>query len=163
MTQEELPLLGPIKVDCPCGCGLFGVQRKKAWGDGLRHVRRCECRRCRGSRQRPNARRREHVVAKALGGERDVLSGALSGADVRAHLWSFEETSNESIVRGIRRWWTSKGVRRKVARLYQRGGEAHALVLSWDGRPQLVVTTWEDFVGQFPNQAGGQVGDNERE
>lgn len=154
MSDNELPLPGPIKVDCPCGCGLFGAQVKRARGDGLRHVRLCQCRRCQGSRHRPKARRRENAIAAALGGERDVLSGALSGADVRAHLWSFEETSNVAITRGIKRWWESKGVRKKVARLYGRHGEAHALVLSWDGRPQLVVASWEDFVGQFPLQEG---------
>jgi hypothetical protein len=69
-------------------------------------------------------------------------------------MWSFEETSNEAVVRGFRRWWTSKTVRSKVARLNARHGEAHALILSWDGRPQAVITAYEDFVGQFPNQTG---------
>ena len=89
-----------------------------------------------------------------LGGAREPLSGGLSGADVRAGLWSFEETSNQTVTRGFRRWWTSKTVRTKTARLFDRHGEAHGLILSWDGRPQVVVTPYEDFVGQFPAQTG---------
>ena len=147
--SAQLPLPGPQKVTCPCTCGTFGTPRRKAWGDGLRHVRGCPCRRCAGSRHAGKARRRENRIAADLGGAREVMSGALSGADVKAGGWSFEETSNEAVVRGIRRWWTSQTVRRKVARLYARHGEAHALILSWDGRPQLVVTSYEDFVGQF--------------
>ncbi len=142
------------KLDCPCGCGTYGMPRRKAWGDGLRHVRLCPCRRCAGSRHRGKANRRENRIAADLGGNREPLSGGLSGADVRAHMWSFEETSNEAVVRGFRRWWTSKTVRSKVARLNARHGEAHALILSWDGRPQAVITAYEDFVGQFPNQTG---------
>lgn len=145
----QLPLPGPERADCPCGCGLYGVQRRRAWGDGLRHVKRCQCRRCQGSRHSRKASRRERRIAADLGGSREPMSGNLSGADVKAGGWSFEETSNEAVVRGIRRWWTSATVRRKVARLYARHGEAHALILSWDGRPQLVVVSYEDFVGQF--------------
>lgn len=142
------------KLDCPCNCGTFGMPRKRAWGDGLRHVRGCPCRRCAGSRHKGKASVRERRIAADLGGAREILSGALSGADVKAHMWSFEETSNEAVVRGFRRWWTSKTVRSKVARLFARHGEAHGLILSWDGRPQVVVTPYEDFVGQFPNQTG---------
>jgi hypothetical protein len=143
------------KIECPCLCGTFGMPRKRAWGDGLRHVRGCPCRRCVGSRHSGKAGKRERRIAADLGGSREPLSGGLSGADVRAHMWSFEETSNETVVRGFRRWWTSKTVRTKTARLFARHGEAHGLILSWDGRPQVVVTPYEDFVGQFPNQTGG--------
>ena len=139
------------KVPCPCGCGTFGMPRKRAWGDGLRHVRGCGCRRCVGSRHRAKASKRERRIAADLGGSREILSGALSGADVVAHMWSFEETSNESVVRGFRRWWTSKTVQRKLTRLMARGG-ARGFVLSWDGRPQVVIAPYEDFVGQFPMQ-----------
>lgn len=55
-------------------------------------------------------------------------------------------------MRGLRRWWTSKQMQTKVARLLARDGEAHAFVASWDGRPQLVVVPYEDWVGQFPYQ-----------
>lgn len=146
----QLPLQGPQKVACPCGCGVFGTPRKKAWGDGLRHVRGCApCNRCAGSRHGRNASRRERRIATDLGGAREPMSGALSGADVKAGGWSFEETTNEAVVRGFRRWWTSKTVRTKTARLLARHGEAHALILSWDGRPQCVVVPYADFVGQF--------------
>lgn len=150
--SDKLPLPGPERADCPCGCGLYGVQRRKAWGDGLRHVKLCGCRRCVGSRQTGKARRREKRIAADLGGTREPFSGALSGADVKAGLWSFEETSNETVVKGFRRWWTSKTVTKKTARLFARHGEARALVLSWDGKPQVVITPYVDFVGQFPHQ-----------
>lgn len=146
-------LPGPDKLDCPCGCGKFGTPRRKAWGDGLRHVNLCPCQRCVGGRQRGKSRRRENRIAKDLGGTREPLSGGLSGADVVTHMWSFEETSNQAVVRGFRRWWTSKTVTTKVARLFARPGEAHALVLSWDGMPQVVITPYRDFVGQFPHQS----------
>lgn len=147
--SEQLPLQGPVKQTCACGCGLFGSPKRKAFGDGLRHIRGCECRRCRGSHYARNAGRRERRIASDLGGAREPFSGALSGADVKAGGWSFEETSNEAVVRGFRRWWTSKTLRRKTARLFARHGEAHALILSWDGRCQVVITAYDDFVGQF--------------
>jgi hypothetical protein len=145
---DQLPLPGPVKIACPCGCLLFGTPKKKAWGDGLHHVRACQCRRCKGGRTSSTARRRENRIARDTGGTREPMSGNLSGKDVTIGLWSIEETANEAIVRGIRRWWTSKGVRTKMARLMARHGEAHSLVCSWDGRPQIVVTPYEDWVGQ---------------
>jgi hypothetical protein len=146
-----LPFQGPDKLDCPCGCGLFGTPVRRARGDGLRHVRGCPCRRCKASRVKPRARRRENRVAKDLGGTRDIMSGAITGADVTAGLWSFEETSNVALVRGLRRWWESKQIRTKMARLEARP-DLHAFVASWDGRPQLVVSPYEDFTSAFPHQ-----------
>lgn len=143
-----------VTVDCPCGCGKHGTPRKRAWRDGLRHVRLCECNRCDAPRHKRDASIREREIAADLGGTREPMSGALSGADVVAHMWSFEETSNETIVRGFRRWWTSKTVQRKLVRLMARAG-AHGFIVSWDGRPQVVISPYEDFVGQFPNQTGG--------
>lgn len=158
-------LPGPDKRYCPCNCGTFGTPRKKAWGDGLRHVRGCPCRRCVGSRQRGKASRRERQVAFDLDATREPMSGALSGADIIGHLWAFEETANVAVTRGFQRWWTSKTVRSKTARLFARHGEARALVLSWDGRPQVVVTPYDDFVGQFPNQSShpGQRPDDDHD
>lgn len=154
----QLLLPGPERHECPCGCGQYGVLRRKAWADGLRHVKLCPCRRCESSRFSRRAKRRETRIARDLGGAREPFSGALSGADVRAGLWSFEETSNEAVVRGFRRWWTTKTVTKKLARLFARHGEAHGLVLSWDGKPRVVIVEYADFVGQFGAQVAGVCG-----
>lgn len=138
-----------LKLDpqpCPCGCGTVGQPRRKVWQDGLApHSRGCPCRRCVGGRQRGKSRQREHRVARDTGGVREPLSGALSGVDGRAGLWIWEETSNASLCRGLRRWWNTKQVRAKVARLYGRpGGEYRAVILT-DEKPHLVVMLYEDF------------------
>lgn len=151
--SAQLPLPGPQRDECPCKCGAYGVLRRRAWSDGLHHTRNCECKRyCEASRFPRRAKRREQGIAKDLGGTREPFSGALSGADVTAPGWSFEETSNEAVIRGFRRWWTSKTVTRKVARLFARHGEAHALILSWGGKPRVVICEYPDFIGQFGAQ-----------
>lgn len=146
-------------VSCPCGCELVGYQRVRAWSsDGLRHVKKCVCRRCTGGKQRGKATKRESRIAKDTGGVREPLSGGLSGVDGRAGLWVWEETAQESIVRGFRRWWTSKGVTSKVARMFGRpGGEARAFILSWDGRPQVVISTYADWVGQVRGEVDAEA------
>lgn len=154
MTQLPLdvtPNLKPLVV-CACGeCG-EGVPRRKAWADGL-HVRRCMCRRCIGSRQSAKARRREHRVADALGGQREPMSGNLSGFDVSSGLWRVEETANEALVKGLLRWWSSKQIQKKMARINAIGGVRRAFVASWDGRPQLVVMSFEDFANSVREEA----------
>lgn len=146
--SDHVNFLKPDPVACPCGCGTVARPRAKAWGDGLYHARGCPCRRCVGGRQVGKARRREHKVAKATGGTREPMSGNLSGIDGKAGLWTWEETANEAVVRGLRRWWTSKTVQTKTARMMSRHGEAHALICSWDGRPQVVVVPFADWAGQ---------------
>lgn len=152
-------LPGPEKRDCPCPhCAenppaAFGTPRKKAWADGLHHVKGCACRRCVGSRQKPKARRREHKVARDTGGTREPLSGALSGVDGRAGIDVWEETSAVAITRGFRRWIESKGVQSKTLRLMARIGVRRHLILSWDGKPRWVVTPYEDWAGGVKEQA----------
>lgn len=132
---------------CGCGCGLHGTYRQRAWRNGVTCVRQCKCRRCEAPKYRRRAAARERRIAKDLGGERSPLSGAVNGADViTAGVIEIEETANESVVRGIRRWWESKTVAAKTARLFARHGDVpRALVLVWDGRKRLVVTRYEDF------------------
>jgi hypothetical protein len=142
-------LPGPVKVACPCGCDLFGTPTKK-----FRHVRACQCRRCRGSRTKSTARRRENRIAKDTGGERSILSGQLSGYDGRAGLWVWEETSNQALTRGLRRWWESGQVRSKMGRLFGLRGVRRAFVASWDGKPQLVVVPYEDWVERVKEDGG---------
>lgn len=54
-------LLGPIKDDCPCGCGLFGNVT------GGRHVRGCTCHACRGRRNRRKGLAKQRTARKRLG------------------------------------------------------------------------------------------------
>lgn len=134
MREGDVPCtLDPDDVPgpCSCGCGLVARPRKKGWKDGLDpHARGCPCRRCSGGRQRGKSRNRENKLAKALGGERHVLSGALSGVDVSSPLVVIEETANKSLVRGFFSWWNGKGVQSKVARLMaNRSGRARAFVV----------------------------------
>lgn len=144
--DNVVPNLKPL-VTCACGeCG-EGVPRRRAWVDGL-HIRRCPCRRCVGSRQSGNARRREHKVARAAGGEREPMSGNLSGVDGKSGLWEWEETANVAHVAGLKRWWLSKQTQTKVARLMARTGSRRCFIASWDGRPQLVVVPFEDWANQ---------------
>lgn len=146
-------LLKPELEPCACGCGLQGRPRKKVWKDGTAHVPRCQCRRCKGGRQGGNARRRENRIAKQTGGERAVMSGALSGYDGRSGLWVWEETSNVALVQGLRRWWESKQIRTKTARLMALNGYARAFIATWDGKPRLVVIPYEDWAGQVESEA----------
>lgn len=151
--MEPGELLKADPITCPCGCELVGRPRVKAWKDGLHHVRLCKCRRCVGGRQGPKARRRENKIAKATGGERSPMSGNLSGYDGRSGLWVWEETSNVTIVRGFKRWFLSKQVQAKVARLMGQRGVARAFILTWDGKPRAVVTPFEDWAGQVESEA----------
>lgn len=142
-------LPGPEKTDCPCGCGAFGTPKKKAWRDGLHHVRGCPCRRCVGGRQRGLERKRINKIAKQTGGTRDPLSGQLSGVDGRVGLWVYEETSGEAVVRGFRRWIESKTVQSKMARTLLHTGVNRALILSWRvgnaTKPRWVIVPYEDW------------------
>lgn len=144
--MTELPLPGPLKQDCVCGCGVFGNPRRKAWQDGLGpHSKACECRRCQGGRTKARARRQEHRVAKDTHGERSPLSGQLSGADTVGGLVDTEVTANKTVVRGFLRWFTSKTVTTKCARLFARGLRPTALVLVWGGKPRAAIMEYESF------------------
>ncbi len=150
---EQLPFLGPTREECPCGCGTYGVVRQKVMRDGLSHVRRCPCKRCKAPRHKTNASNRERKIARQTGGERSVLSGALSGYDGRAGLHVWEETSQESIVRGFRKWIEGKGVVDKFGRLENLSGYYRHRILSWDGKPRWVLTPYEDFASDLQHRA----------
>lgn len=143
MTQVE-PNFNP-KVDCPCGCGLFGAPLKKEHRDGTRHVRGCQCPRCKGRNVKRAAGNRERRIARRVGGERSILSGALSGYDIAVPLRGggilvIEETTNASITKGVDRWWAGKGVSSKVARILAHRGGIAALRM-----PRLTVMPTADF------------------
>jgi len=119
--MTALPLPGPEKSDCGCGCGMFGTL-KREHRDGTRCVRGCPCRRCKGRNVKRSSGNRERRVAKRLGGERAVLSGALSGYDIRVALRGgvplyIEETTAQNVTRGIESWWGNKTIVGKTARL----------------------------------------------
>lgn len=61
--ENQLPLPGPGKVDCPDGCGLFGrpVARRKG------HVRGCICVPCRNGRNSSQGKARHRRFAKNAG------------------------------------------------------------------------------------------------
>jgi hypothetical protein len=54
-------LLGPVKGDCGCGCGIFGTVRKNGC------VRGCGCAKCRGKRNRTKGLAKQRAARKALG------------------------------------------------------------------------------------------------
>jgi hypothetical protein len=131
MTPQVEPNFNE-KIDCPCGCGLFGAT-KRAHKDGVKHVRRCVCRQCKGRQVKHASGNRERRIARRLGGERAALSGALTGYDIRVPLrgGSFvliEETTNVAFWRGALAWWNGKGTQHKLARLLaQKNGLRMAL------------------------------------
>lgn len=141
-------------MPCVCGCGLVGQLRAREWVDGLGpHVKRCVCRRCAGGRTRSRSRQQEHKTARATGGQREPLSGALSGIDGRSGLWVWEETAEVSVTRGLRRWWNNKGTQQKLARLYGRPGGEYRAFIAKDEKPFLVVLTFEDWADAVRNGA----------
>lgn len=62
MADLDRPLPGPTKIDCPCGCGAFGVAAKNG------HVRRvCNCKKCQGGRNRQRGLSKQRQAKKQLG------------------------------------------------------------------------------------------------
>lgn len=147
--MRQLPLPGPTKANCQCGyevCGgQFGTLRHKLMRDGKRHINRCPCPRCMTPRHKARARRRESKVAKDAGGRRNPGSGAFGGSDSIEAICEIEETTAKAHVAGLRRWWESKGVQRKVARILGQMQRPPAFVASWDSKPRLVVLPYEGF------------------
>lgn len=155
------PNFKPDIVACPCGCGIEGRPRARAWKDGLAaHSRGCRCRRCEGGRHKKRASSRERKVGKAVGGARNIGSGAFGGVDTVGGVVDVEETANVALVKGLRKWWENKGTQDKVLVLYspRQRSVPRAFVASWDPldadkedlssrriRPQLAVMTFEDF------------------
>ena len=67
MSGDVLPLQGPDKGDCGCGCGAFGTL-KRAWSDGSRCVaRQCKCKRCMGRANKRKGQTKQRSAAKAVG------------------------------------------------------------------------------------------------
>lgn len=61
-----LPLPGPEKGACGCGCDAFGTLRRP-WSDGTRCVRGCPCSRCMGKRNRAKGDAKARKARQVLG------------------------------------------------------------------------------------------------
>jgi hypothetical protein len=76
-------LVGGVKADCVCGCGLFGTPRKRPLG----HIRACDCPKCRGKRNRSKGDSKARVARKQLGiGGVNSRHEELWGGDVRVEI-----------------------------------------------------------------------------
>lgn len=127
------------KAECRCpdrACTVFGTLKKNG------HVRNCQCRACQAPRYKRRASNDERRIAREKGGEREPLSGALSGADVKGPGWSAEHTREKRICGPVRTAWNNKTLRLVGRRT--RFGERVALVLA-DEKPWLVVQLYEDW------------------
>lgn len=60
---DQLPLQGPEKGECACGCGTFG----RIVGRPEGHVRGCTCARCRGRSNRAMGDSRARTARRTLG------------------------------------------------------------------------------------------------
>lgn len=134
-----------VRVVCGCGCGEVGAPRARAWRDGTHCVRRCSCKRCAGGRTKSTARRRENRIAKDIGGRRNLGSGAFGGHDVTGVV-EVEETAAAAVVRGFRRWWFSKTVTTKTAKVFGQKQRPGVLVLSEGGKPFAAAMPYPAFV-----------------
>jgi len=144
MTDVQ-PRLKPDPAICPCGCGVIGRPRTRAWrGEAEPHTRNCTCRRCSAGAHGKNERKRVGRFARATGLTRAPMSGAVIGYDLGG-IVAVEETANEAVVKGLRKWWAGVGVQRKVRRIREQQLQPWAFVASWDGKPRLVVMDPEGF------------------
>lgn len=62
---DQLPMQGPEKGDCGCGCGRFGLLKKPNRA-GCRCVRLCRCKSCLGTNSRRKGQTQQRKVQVAL-------------------------------------------------------------------------------------------------
>ncbi len=75
---DQLPMQGPQKGECVCGCGKFGRPKKNG------HVRGCApCKTCQGGRNRRNGMRRQREFQKAAG----IKQASWRGANGNEESW----------------------------------------------------------------------------
>lgn len=124
--MTALPLQGPEKAACPCGCGLFGKPVTKRHG----HIRGCSCRPCLNGRNSQGGKRRHRSFAKAAG----IATGRF-------------RTSEEEAWRDRYRWEVKSGaqVQPIVTRYQLAKRQSDATVRIGDSRPFAF--------GVQPNQA----------
>ena len=141
------PRFKPEVVECPCGCGLVGHLRKKIWaGETTGHVKRCVCRRCAGGRTKSRASARERRLAVKTGGQRELMSGAMTGRDVTTGRGTWvEETANVALVRGFFSWFDSKQIAEKTRRIRDQHVAPWAFTVV-RGRRSYTIQATEDWV-----------------
>lgn len=108
--SEVTPNFKPDAEACPCSCGTVGRPQKKLRKDGLFHVQRCPCVRCKGARVRKGGLAAQRTAAKRLGvpmmgsmrpGNEEDYAGLLrmeskAGAQVRPMFTAFLKAESQS-------------------------------------------------------------------
>lgn len=91
MSEYDLPLQGPRRGDCACGCGLWGTLRRRP----LDHVRLCKCKQCQGKRNRSKGDRKAREARKQLGiGGANTRHEELWGGDIRVEVKAGAQIQN---------------------------------------------------------------------
>lgn len=123
-------------ITCACGC-CEGRPQTKARRDGM-HIRGCVCRACKGGAHPKAERTRVARFARRSGLTQASGSGRRLGWDLSGVL-ALEETSAQALVGSLRKWWETKGVQDKVARVRDQRMLPWGFAASWDGKVQIVV------------------------
>ena len=141
--SDALPLQGPDKADCGCGCGRFGRPNRNGC------VRGCGCRSCIGRRNRRKGLRKQSEARRKLG------VAPTKFGDSNEERWADELFANE-VKAGkqcgpLANWW--RRVEAQVqANAPDFGGRhrptrAVAMPEGWsDGLVVVRLSTWEQVV-----------------
>ena len=93
-------LVGGMKADCMCGCGLFGTPRKRPAG----HIRGCDCAKCRGKRNRSKGLRKQTEARKALGVAPSHKFGDANEENWKDNLFQNEVKAGAQIKAAVTAW-----------------------------------------------------------
>ena len=93
-------LVGGVKADCVCGCGLFGTPRKRPAG----HIRGCDCAKCRGKRNRSKGLRKQTEARKALGVAPSHKFGDANEENWKDNLFQNEVKAGAQIKAAVTAW-----------------------------------------------------------
>ena len=134
---------------CPCGCGVEGTPRTRAWKDGLRHVRTCKCSRCRGAKNRRQGLRKQNQARKALGVPVDKFGS--SNEERWASMFG-DEVKSGAQVGPLFTWWrkVEKQVRANEADFGDDRKPVRAIAMpeGWnDGIVAVRLSTWNELIG----------------
>jgi len=140
-------LLGPVKTECACGCGLYGTPRKNPEG----HIRSCNCRRCLGQRNRRKGLNKQRAARKRLGAGPSTKFG-----DGNEENWSDRLFANEvkagHQIRPATTAWTriETQVLRNQAAIGAIRKPCRAVLMpdDWgtEGLVMVRLSTWEDLI-----------------
>ncbi|MBF83417.1 MAG: hypothetical protein CL489_02965 [Acidobacteria bacterium] len=101
--MSDLPLPGPVKADCPCGCGLFGRPVKKRRG----HIRGCPCKPCLAGRNAQRGKAQHRKVARRIGAV-GAGRGASSHEESWRGPWRVEVKTGAQVGPILTRWRAAK-------------------------------------------------------